>query len=54
MDEDVDAGFGSRLRRFVIHVIDGRAVGRWALLRVIDRWCDVFGWLFARKQANGR
>ena len=50
----VDAGFGSRLRRFVIHVIDGRGgallgvpVGRCAIVRRSRG-------LFARKNANGR
>lgn len=50
----MDAGFGSRLRRFVIHVIDGRACGFWALLWFADRCCDIVGGcLHANAQMGG-
>jgi hypothetical protein len=51
---DVDAGFGSRLRCFAIHVIGGRATGCWALLWVADGWCEtVGGRLHANAQMGG-
>lgn len=50
----MDAGFGSRLRRFVIHVLDGRAAGYWALLWAAVARCDVVGGcLHANAQMGG-